>query len=196
MINLKIISSTTRPGRKGSIIANWITAVAQKHPDFAVELLDLGEINLPMMDERFHPLLRKYEHEHTKQWSATIGEADAFVIVTAEYNHGMPAPLKNALDYLVHEWAYKPVGIVSYGGVAAGCRSAQMLKQVVTALKMVPLFETVALPFFDQYIDSQGVFTASQISEKAAGVMLNELARWAAALKPLKADTRTPIRVA
>src|SRR3954467_897411 len=115
MLKLKIISATTRPGRKGPLVAAWITAIAKKYPDFEVELLDLGEINLPMMDEPLHPRLRKYQHEHTRKWSATIDDADAFVIVTAEYNFGMPAPLKNALDYLFQEWAYKPVGIVSYG---------------------------------------------------------------------------------
>ncbi|GAB4044570.1 NADPH-dependent FMN reductase [Spirosoma jeollabukense] len=131
MFTLKIISATTRPGRKGPLVAAWITAVAKKYPDFEVELLDLGEINLPMMDEPLHPRLRKYQHEHTRKWSATIDEADAFVIVTAEYNFGMPAPLKNALDYLFQEWAYKPVGIVSYGGVSGGTRGVQMLKQVL-----------------------------------------------------------------
>ncbi|CAN5637109.1 NADPH-dependent FMN reductase [soil metagenome] len=188
MVKLKIISATTRPGRKGPLVAAWITAIAKNHPDFEVELLDLGEINLPMMDEPLHPRLRKYQHEHTRKWSATIDEADAFVIVTAEYNFGMPAPLKNALDYLFQEWAYKPVGIVSYGGVSGGTRGVQMLKQVLTTLKMVPLTESVTLAFFEQYIDDEGIFNASEASGKAADTMLHELLRWTAALKPMRGN--------
>jgi NADPH-dependent FMN reductase len=70
--------------------------------------------------------------------SATVDEADAFVFVTPEYNHGPPASLVNALSYLHHEWHYKPVGFVSYGGVSAGTRSVEMTKQIVTTLKMMP----------------------------------------------------------
>jgi NAD(P)H-dependent FMN reductase len=186
MHKLKIISSTTRPGRKGPAITAWVAGIARQHPDFEVEVLDLAQINLPMMNEPFHPMLQKYQHEHTKKWSATIAEGDAFVMVTAEYNSGIPAPLKNALDYLGKEWAHKPVAIVSYGGVSAGTRAAHMLKGVLSTLRMVPLVETVATPFFDQFINEQGEFVPNQISEKAAQDMLHELFRWATALKPLR----------
>ncbi|MBD0257288.1 MAG: NAD(P)H-dependent oxidoreductase [Cytophagales bacterium] len=189
MHKLKVISSTTRPGRKGPALTAWLAAIARQHPEFEVEVLDLAEINLPMMNEPFHPKLQKYQHEHTRQWSATIAEADAFVMVTAEYNSGIPAPLKNALDYLGKEWAHKPVAIVSYGGVSAGTRSAQMLKSVLATLKMVPLVETVAIPFFDQFINGQGVFVPNPISEKAAHDMVAELFRWATALKPLRSPS-------
>jgi NAD(P)H-dependent FMN reductase len=186
MPKLKIISSTTRPGRKGPAIAAWVAAVSRQRAGFEVEVLDLGQIHLPMMDEPFHPMLQNYQYQHTRQWSTTIGEADAFVMVTAEYNGGIPAPLKNALDYLNKEWAYKPVAIVSYGGVSAGTRAAQVLKGVLTTLKMVPLVETVAIPFFDQFINDQGEFVPNPITEKAAHDMLDELLRWTTALKPLR----------
>ena len=186
MYNLKVISSTTRPGRKGPIVASWIAAVAQNYPELNVELLDLGEINLPMMDEPYHPRLKKYQHEHTKQWSAKIDEADAFIFVTAEYNFGFPAPLKNALDYLSHEWAHKAAGIVSYGGASGGTRAAQMLKQILTTFKVVPLTEAVALPFFDQYINEEAQFTESEIIRKSADDMLKELLRWTEALRSLR----------
>jgi NAD(P)H-dependent FMN reductase len=189
MHKLKIISSTTRPGRKGPAIATWLASIARRHAGFEVEVLDLGQINLPMMDEPFHPLLQNYQHDHTKQWSATVAGADAFVMVTAEYNSAIPAPLKNALEYLNNEWAYKPVAIVSYGGVSAGTRAAQMLKGVLTTLKMIPLVETVAIPFFDQFINAQGDFVPNPVSEKAAHDMLSELLRWATALKPLRSTS-------
>lgn len=186
MENLKIITSTTRQGRKGIFIANWITELAKQNGNFDVELLDLAEINLPFMDEPNHPRLQQYQHEHTKKWSATINEADAFIIVLSEYNFGFPAPIKNALDYLFNEWKHKPVAMVSYGGVSGGLRSTQMLKQVLTALNMMPLVESVAIPFFAKYISDEDIFTPEEITTKSAKVMLSELQRWSEALKAMR----------
>ena len=103
MYNLKIITASVRPGRKGPIVTQWIAGKASLHGSFNVEVIDLKEINLPLMDEPNHPALKKYEHEHTKQWSAKIEEADAFIFVTAEYDFNYPASLRNALEFLYHE---------------------------------------------------------------------------------------------
>ena len=186
MYNLKIIIASTRPGRKGPIMASWIYELAKSNPAFEVTLLDLAIINLPFLDEASHPRLRKYEKDHTKNWSILVDNADAFIIVTPEYNYGFPATIKNAIDFLFHEWAYKPVGFVSYGGVAAGTRSVQMLKQVVSAVKMMPLPENVNLPFFTNHINEQDVFVPDDAIIKSAGTMLADLAKWTAALKPLR----------
>jgi len=186
MDNLKILTSTTREGRKGGAIANWLTSYAQQNSGFDVELLDLAEINLPFMDEPNHPRLQQYKHDHTKKWSETIEGADAFVIVLSEYNFGFPAPIKNALDYLFNEWRHKPVGIVSYGGISAGLRSTQMLKQVVTALNMMPLQEQVSVPFFTKFINEEGEFTPDETITKSASVMLTELQKWSEVMKQLR----------
>lgn len=186
MHNLKIITTTTRKERKGPIIASWISKTAMKHPHFDIEVLDLAEINLPMMDEPHHPRLRKYQNDHTRRWSEIIDSADAFIFVMAEYNHSFPAPIKNALDFLNQEWNYKPVGFVSYGGVSAGTRAVNALLEVVTALKMVPMFEAVNIPFYQQFIDKENVFVPNEITEKAAGIMLDELDRWAETLKSMR----------
>ena len=186
MLQLKIITSTTRPGRKGIYIANWITELAKLHAEFDVELLDLAVINLPMMDEPNHPRLQKYQHEHTKKWSETIAAADAFIIVLAEYNFGFPAPIKNAIDYLYNEWMQKPVAFVSYGGVSGGLRATQMLKQVVTAVHMMPVVDQVNIPFFANLIDDTGTFVANETITKSAVVMLKELERWSDALKAMR----------
>ena len=186
MFNLKIIIASTRPGRKGPAVAAWVFDVAKNHEQFNVELLDLAEINLPFLDEPAHPRLRKYEKQHTKDWSAKIDAADAYIVVTCEYNFGFPAPLKNAFDFLYQEWNYKPIAFVSYGGIAGGTRSVQMLKQVVTALKMMPLADSVNIPFFTKYLDEQGKFNADQIQEKALKEMLQELARWTESLKTMR----------
>ena len=186
MFKLKIILASTRPGRKGPAIAVWMEEIARKHPTFEVTLLDLKEINLPFMDEPHHPRLQKYQQEHTKKWSSIIAEADAFIFVTAEYNYGYPAPLKNALDFLFVEWNYKPVAFVSYGGIAGGTRAVQALKQVVTAQKMMPITESVNIPFFTKYIDDQEKFNGDEVHQKAADDMMNELAKWTEALKPMR----------
>src|ERR1035437_6892933 len=188
MYQLKIISSSVRLGRKGPLIAKWVTEKAKQHGAFAVELLDLGEINLPMMNEPLHPLLKKYQHEHTKKWSAVIEEADAFIFVTAEYDYNYPAPLRNAIEYLAHEWAYKPAGIVSYGGVSAGTRAANSLKSDLATMKMVPIQEGVNFPFFNKIINEKGEFIPNEISHKAADDLLKELVRWTKGLKLIKED--------
>lgn len=189
MYTLKIISSTTRPGRKGPIIANWIAEAADQHDSFDVELLDLGEVNLPMMNEPHHPRFGKYKNEHTKQWSKKIDEADAFIFVTAEYNHTYPASLQNALQYLSREWNYKAAGIVSYGGVSAGTRAYIDLKKDLLTFKMAPLVEAVNIPFFTQFINDENQLIPNEVMEKSANAMLDELARWSAGMKVIKEDT-------
>jgi len=190
MPKLHVILASTRPGRAGEPIADWFVERAIAHGAFDVELVDLAEVALPFMDEPNHPRLRRYTHEHTKAWAARVDSADAFVFVTPEYNHGLTAPLKNAIDYLHFEWQHKPVGFVSYGGVAAGTRAVQMLKQVVTALKMLPLFEAVNVPFHTQLIDEEGVLEANEVMVKAAAAMLDELVLTEAMLAPRRAAVR------
>jgi NAD(P)H-dependent FMN reductase len=159
---------------------------ARAHGRFQIELVDLAELALPALDEPAHPRFGKYEHEHTKRWSALVAASDAFVFITPEYNYGMPPALLNAIDYLFHEWAYKAAAFVSYGGVSGGTRSVQMSKSVLTTLKLMPIPEGVSLPFFMQMMDD-GVFKPGEPAHKSAVTMLDELERWAAALKPLRA---------
>jgi len=192
MLNLQIINASTRSGRSGHLVSEWFFEFARRHGNFDIQLIDLAEVGLPLFDEPRHPRLGQYEHAHTKAWSAIVEQADAYVFVTPEYDHAPPASLVNALQYLVHEWAYKPVGFVSYGGVSGGTRSVQMTKPIVTALKMMPIPEAVVIPLFTQYIDSDtGTFDPGEVQEKAAGVMLDELLRWAQALRPLRTEVRT-----
>lgn len=189
MYNLKIINSTTRKGRKGPIIAEWIAKKARESGNFEVEILDLGDINLPLMVEPNHPRMQKYEFESTKAWSAKIEEADAFIFVTAEYNYSYPAPLKNALDYLAFEWNYKAAGIVSYGGVSAGTRAANQLKSDLPTYKVVPIPEAVHIPFYSQFINENEELTGNEIMDQSANTLLQELSRWSKGLKIVKNST-------
>lgn len=190
MPRLHVILASTRPGRAGEPIAGWFAERARAHGAFDVELIDLAEVALPFFDEPAHPRLRRYEHDHTKAWSARIDAADAFAFVTPEYNHGYPATLKNAIDFLHFEWQHKPVGFVSYGGVAAGTRAVQQLKQVVVTLKMLPLFEAVSIPFHSQFLDEEGRVQANETMEAAADAMLDELVLSEQALRPRRAVIR------
>lgn len=186
MLKLKVIIVSTRPGRQGLAIGNRFNTFAQAHGKYEVELLDLAKINLPFIDEPIHPMRKQYEHQHTKEWSAIIDSADAAVFVMPEYNYGIGPTMVNAIDYLYHEWNYKPVGMVSYGGISGGLRAQQMAKLIFTAVKMMPIPESVSIPFFPQYIKDD-IFTANELIEKSGKTMLDEMAKWAEAMKPMRA---------
>ncbi|MFI9772518.1 NADPH-dependent FMN reductase [Streptomyces sp. NPDC052415] len=190
MTKIEIIVASTRPSRIGHLIGDWIKKEAESFSGFTVvELVDLAILDLPFMNEPHHPRLKQYIHQHTRDWSAKVSEADAFVFVMPEYNYGYNAELKNAIDYLNQEWHYKPVGLVSYGGVSGGTRAAQMIKQVVTTLKMTPVLEAVSLPFVQQFITEQEEVQPNDVMTQAAKAMMEELLRVAEALRPLRSTT-------
>jgi NAD(P)H-dependent FMN reductase len=190
MPTLTVIVGSTRPGRAGRPIAEWFVERARRQGDFEVDLADLAEIRLPLFDEPEHPRLRRYVNDHTKDWSARVDKADAVVFVTPEYNFGYPAVLKNAIDYLHSEWNDKAAGFVSYGGVAAGTRAVQQLKQVVTTLRMVPVVDSVNVPFHAQFMGGDGVFRPNEPLDAAADAMLSELNRLDGALRTLREARR------
>jgi NAD(P)H-dependent FMN reductase len=187
MRRLQIIIVSTREGRVGQAVGRWFHEHAVRHAKFDVELIDLADVNLPLFDEPKHPRFRDYQHEHTKRWSETIERGDAYVFVTPEYNFSTPPALLNAVDYVLHEWAYKPAAFVSYGGVSGGLRGAQMAKLALTAVRVMPIPEIVPIPTFTQFIDkTTGVFQATEAHQKLATGMLNELLRWADALQTMR----------
>jgi NAD(P)H-dependent FMN reductase len=186
MPQLAIIIASTRPGRIGLPVANWVRDAAVAHGGFDVVVLDLAEIDLPMFDEPRHPRFQEYEHQHTRDWSAQVTAADAFVIVHPEYNHSYNAAIKNAIDYLHNEWKYKPVALVGYGGVAAGTRAMQALKPVLGALSMTTLPTGLPIPFVSEFIQD-GALEPNDIMKSAVNDMLDELVRVEAAVRPLRA---------
>lgn len=191
---LHIVISSTRPGRVGPAVAAWFNAFAEQHGQFDARLVDVAKFNLPVYDEPHHPATQKYEHAHTKAWSASVAAADAFVFVTPEYNFGPSPAFVNALNYVYREWNYKACGFVSYGGVSGGLRSVQMAKQLVTTLKMMPMVEGVAVPMVGQHLDERGVFTSNELIDHSAQQMLDELHKWTGALAALRpsASDRQP----
>ncbi|MFC5187944.1 bifunctional NAD(P)H-dependent oxidoreductase/GNAT family N-acetyltransferase [Actinomadura harenae] len=190
-LRVLVLVCSTRPGALGPAVGRWLTgAVAPRAVELGVELvpLALGDLGLPFLDEEEHPSSGVYRNEHTRRWSAIAEAADGFVAVTPEYNYGMPATLKNALDHLGPEWAWKPIGFVSYGNTSAGTRSVQHSKQVVTTLRMVPLGATVAIRIADAV--HEGRLRPDAGRDAAAVALLDELTRLARALRPMRDAAR------
>ena len=119
MFRLAIIIGSTRPGRNGEAVAKWIYEIARQRKDTEVELVDIRDYNLPLLDEPQPASTGQYTQAHTRKWSEKIISFDGFVFVTPEYNHAPPAALKNAIDYLFHEWNNKSAGFVGYGTMGA-----------------------------------------------------------------------------
>lgn len=173
---LLVVIGSTRPGRISPIVARWFAGQADGHGGFEVRVADLAEVGLPLLDEPEPARTGRYVHQHTRDWSETVAGADAVVFVTPEYNHGYPAALKNAIDYLAAEWKDKPAGFVSYGGVAGGVRAVAQLKSVVSVLGMIPVADTVLIPMAPALIADGELATTPQL-DAGAGRMLDELLR-------------------
>lgn len=185
-LKLHTIICSTRPGRVGSSVAEWFNTAATEQGGFESELVDLADFNLPVYDEPNHPRMQKYEHDHTKAWSESVSKADAFVFVIPEYNFCPPPSFVNAVNYLFNEWNYKPCAFVSYGGVSGGLRSAQTAKQLVTTVKMMPMTEGVMVQMPWEKLDENRQFQAEDVHTHSATAMLEELAKWAKALKTMR----------
>lgn len=185
-MKLHVVIASTRPGRVGPTVADWFTAQVHRDLGFEVEVVDLADVGLPLLDEPHHPSERRYLHEHTRRWSATVNAADAFVLVMPEYNVGFNAALKNALDYLYVEWHHKPVGFVSYGMTSAGLRAVEMIKPVLVSLKMAPVHDAVSIPLRSR-LDADGVLHPDQVMREAAQLLLAELRVLADALASRRA---------
>jgi NAD(P)H-dependent FMN reductase len=190
---LEVIIGSTRPGRAGAAVGEWFHKLAVEHGTFDVDLVDLAAIDLPLLDEPENPRHGRYMHQHTKRWSRIVAAGDAYVFVVPEYNHGYNAATKNALDYLHDEWRNKPAGFVSYGGIAAGTRSVQMLIQVVTALGMIPAVKSVNIPLIQRMMAPDRTFTPNRVLQESGTAMLDELARWAADLQSVRGGATDPV---
>ena len=181
---LQVIIGSTRSGRVGEPIANWFYDLAKDRKGLDVELVDLAEIDLPLYDEPVQPFRKQYQHDHTKRWAEIIERADAFVFVIPEYNHGLNAATKNAVDYLYHEWRYKPFGVVSYGGTSRGLRSSEVLLSSLVALRMF-LAGDVSISLTDTPI-VDGVFAGNERLEKSSIALIDELTRFAPVFQPFR----------
>lgn len=185
-LKIKIILASVRNNRFGDKPANWIAALASQMPEFDAELLDLKDYALPIFAEGTSPsqITGDYGKPEIDRWAKKIAEADGFVFVTPEYNHGYPASLKNNLDYLYKEWNKKPMCVVAYGGTG-GARSTEQLRTISVELQMVPIRNTVHI--FNPWTLSEmdGSLKAGALDSYVPGAqnMLTQLSWWASVLK-------------
>jgi NAD(P)H-dependent FMN reductase len=186
MLKLAIIIGSTRPGRNGEAVGKWIHEIAKKRNDVDFELVDVKNFNLPLLDEPIPPSMGQYSKEHTKAWSVKIDSFDAYVFVTAEYNHGIPDALKNAIDFLYKEWNNKVAGFVSYGG-AGGVRAVEQLRLVIAELKVATVRSQVTLSLFTDF-ENFTKFKPASFQENSANAMLDEVIAWGRALKTLRTN--------
>ncbi|MBI3495085.1 NAD(P)H-dependent oxidoreductase [Candidatus Berkelbacteria bacterium] len=181
--HIQIIIASVRDNRKGDKVARWVYEQASKRDDATFELVDLKEWELPMFADAKLPSMGEYSTDIARKWAASVGKADGYIFVTPEYNHGYPASLKNALDYLYKEWNKKPAAFVSYGGQAGGARSVEQLRQITIELEMVPLRSAIVLPAIRSMLTEQGTLIDDEARSGAATKLLDEIIWWAAFLK-------------
>ncbi|PVA05407.1 NADPH-dependent FMN reductase [Thalassorhabdomicrobium marinisediminis] len=183
---LKIITTSTRPGRVGPTVSDWVARVARDVDVITAEPVDLADMELPLLDEAQHPAKQQYEHAHTKRWSAQIAGADAAIFVLPEYDYFAPASFVNAVQCLMLEWKYLPVGVVCYGGVSGGLRSAQEARQLLGNVGAYAIPQTVPVPFVANAIGADGALETNDKMDLGLAGMIKELAKLAEVMKPLR----------
>jgi NAD(P)H-dependent FMN reductase len=185
-IRAAIILGSTRPGRRSEAVARWVVDQTADRPDIEVEVIDLADIDLPMLDEAIPAIAGQYEHPHTRAWAEKIGSFDAFIFVTPEYNHSIPAVLKNAIDHLYAEWNNKAAGFVSYGVDAAGARAVEHLRLILAEVEVAGVRNHVALALTDDFEGWTTLVPRPHHGPKLAG-MLDQLVSWGSALRTVRA---------
>lgn len=187
MITIQVILGSVRPNRFGEKPAKWIVDTISVQPNVRVELLDLRDWPLPFFNEPLSPAASggEYTNELAAKWADKIAEADAYIIVTPEYNNGYSAVLKNAIDYVYKQWNKKPVAFVSYGGISGGIRAVQQLRQVVIELQMVPIRSAIYIPFARGHLDEHGNLKEEALHslQSQADAMIPQLIWYAQLLK-------------
>ncbi|MET9434306.1 NAD(P)H-dependent oxidoreductase [Streptomyces sp. NPDC006551] len=183
-LRLAVIVASNREGRFGPVIADWFLAQAAGREDFTVDVVDLAEIDLPTsLSYRPDAAVRA----ELAKVSPVLAAADAFVVLTPEYNHSFPASLKSLIDWHFTEWQAKPVGFVSYGGISGGLRAVEHLRQVYAELHAVTVRDTVAFPHAHGQFEEDGGHKDPTGPDAAAKTMLDQIAWWARALRDAKA---------
>lgn len=165
-LRLTVLVASNRPGRFGPTVAAWFTAHASRREDVAVDVFDLAEVDIPSED-----------------FAVAVAAADAVVVVTPEYNHSFPGPLKVAIDSLRDEWFAKPVAFVSYGGISGGLRAVEALRLVFAELHAVTIRETVSFALAWERFDADGSPKDPGPAEAAATRLLDQLTWWAATVR-------------
>jgi NAD(P)H-dependent FMN reductase len=198
MSKLLVIVGSTRPTRAAEQVLPWLTAKIAEHATFDAEIVDLRDWPLPIFGEHMGTIGDfndpTYSEPIVKAWNSKIKEADAYVIVTPEYNHSIPGGLKNAIDSVWISFGFrnKPVAFVGYsGGIAGGVRAIEHLAHVFIETESVPMRNNVIIPAVTSAFDEQGQ-PVNPMTNAAAGIMLDDLAWWSATLEKARAAGELP----
>ncbi|MFD3532185.1 NADPH-dependent FMN reductase [Streptomyces sp. NPDC058664] len=183
-LHLALVVASDREGRFAPVITDWFRSRLAERDDFTVTVVDLAEIDLPTS---LSPTPSPAVRAELAKVTPVLEAADAFVVITPEYNHSFPASLKNLIDRHYAEWHAKPVGFVSYGGISGGLRAVEQLRQVYAELHAVTVRETVSFHHAHGQFDGEGRHKDPAPVEGAAKVLLDQLGWWARALKDAKA---------
>ena len=183
-LKIAIILGSTRPGRNGKPVADWVLEQASARTGAKYELLDLADYPLPHLDEAVPPSLGQYAGDHTKAWAATIDAYDGFIFVTPEYNHSTSGVLKNAIDYLYAEWNNKAAAFVSYGSLG-GARAIEHLRAISSELQIAHVRQQLSFSLFTDF-ENFSVFTPGAQHQAAAATLFDQLEAWSGALKTLR----------
>lgn len=186
MVKIAVIIGSTRPGRVGPSVAQWVYEIARERSDAEFELVDIAAYDLPLFDEPQPPVLGQYTKPHTLKWAETIDSFDGYVFVTPEYNHAAPGALKNALDYLYREWNDKSAGFVSYGSLD-GVRAVAQLRPIMAALKIADVRAQVGLSLITDF-ENWSVLKPAPRRREEVNAMLTQVIAWAGALKALRVN--------
>lgn len=184
MTRIAIIAGTTRPGRIGIGVAEWVYEQAVKRGGADYELVDVADFNLPVLDEAIPAGADQYEQEHTKVWAAKIAEFDGFIFVTGEYNHSVPPALSNAISYLNKEWANKAAGIVGYGSVL-GVRAVEHLRGILSELQVAHVQKQGLFSIFTDF-DESGAFTPTDLQAESVAPMFDQVLVWTEAMQGVR----------
>ncbi|MBI2268527.1 MAG: NAD(P)H-dependent oxidoreductase [Candidatus Blackburnbacteria bacterium] len=185
-LNIKVIVGSTREARFSDKAAAWITQEIRKQKEVGAEILDLRDYDMPFYNEPVSPSYKQepFKNEAVSRFTKKIGEGDAFVVVTPEYNHGTSGVLKNAMDWVYPEWNNKPVAFVSYGSVG-GARAVEQLRLNAIELQMAPIRQAVHIPQHWTLLDEKGNLKKGTLGSftESAEAMLTQLIWWTKALK-------------
>jgi NAD(P)H-dependent FMN reductase len=197
-LKLQVIIGSTRPTRAADRVVPWVVDRARAHPAFDVEVLDLRDWPLPMFAEHFGTIGDfndpTYSDPLVRRWNHKIKEADAYLVITPEYNHSVPGVLKNAIDNVWVSFAFRNKAIIAVGysgGISGGIRAIEHLAQIAIEAELVPLRTAVVIPQVATAFDDEGQPT-NPVTEISLGVALDDLAWWSAALKQARASGELP----
>ncbi|MFE0178758.1 NADPH-dependent FMN reductase [Streptomyces sp. NPDC059002] len=186
-IRLAVVVGSTRKGRLGPTVAKWFIEQARTHGDLDIAVLDLAEAGLPA-ELSGPPKDGVYASPQVTAYAAEVAAADAFVVITPEYNRGYPAGLKLAIDSVYSEWHAKPVAFVSHGGYSGGLRAVEQLRQVFVELHAMTIRDSVSFPMANEQFSEGGKPRDAEGAAVAAKQMLNQLVWWAEALRTARED--------